>query len=119
MSYVFGDLFDISGRVKEIDPALFILYDQKKHKYAVKRTKKNGDAHHVMTVDKLDERVLTRLRKYDLQRRGAEDLIRELEHSEDMLEQQKARELRNTVESLSLENFDRVVGIPHFSLGGI
>lgn len=115
--YVFGDTFNISGRVKDIDPALFIEYDQANRKYHVKRTKRNGQAHHIMSVDKLDARILTTLRKGDLQRRSLEEFIRELEHSEDEQERQKAKELSNTIESMTLEQFDRIVGIPHYSVG--
>lgn len=112
--YVFNDMYNIAGRVKEIDPALTISYDRAKREYHVMRNR-----HRVMTVKQLDERVLTKLRWGDLQRRSLEAFIRELEHSEDELERRKARELSNTVESLSLDYFDRIVGIPHYSLGGI
>jgi hypothetical protein len=117
MSYVFGDLYHIAGRVKEIDPALFIDYDQQKKKYNVKRTKQNGQAHHIMSVDRLDERILTNLRKYDLQRRGVEDLIRELEHSEDIAERRRAKQIRDTIEDITLDKFNQLIGIPQFSLG--
>jgi len=114
---VFGDIYAIEERIKEIDPALFIEYDRSKRKYHVKRTKRNGQGHHIMSVDRLDARILTALKKGDLQRRNLEEFIRELEHSEDEEERRKARELSNTIESMTIEQFDRIVGIPHYSVG--
>lgn len=117
MNYLFGDIYDIQSRAKEIDPALFIEYDRTKRKYHVKRTKRNGQAHHIMSVDRLDARILTALRKNDLQRRRLEDFIRELEHSEDEAERRRARHLSNVIEDVALDQFDRIAGISHFHMG--
>lgn len=114
MEYVFGDFYDIAGRVKEIDPALVVSFDEKQKEYHIKRNQ-----HRIMSVERgqLDPRVLTKLRKGDLQRRRLEDFIYELERSEDEAERSRARELSNTIESMTLEQYDRTVGIPHYSLG--
>jgi len=111
---LFNDLYHIEERVREIDPLLAIAYDEKKRKYTVSRNQ-----YKIMVVDSLDPRILSQLRKNDLRRRKLEDYIRELEHSEDMAEQSRAREMRNTIESIALDQFDRIAGIPHFALGGI
>lgn len=111
---VFGDIYNIESRVKEYDPALSISYDEKTRKYTVSRGR-----HNIMEVGALDARVLARLRKGDLQRRRLEDFIRELEHSEDMAEKARAGELRNIIESATLDQYDQIMGIKHFALGGI
>lgn len=111
---VFGDIYGIEERVREIDPLLTITYDEKTRKYTVSRNQ-----HNIMVVDRLDCRILSQLRKNDLQRRSLEAYIRELEHSEDMAEQSRARDLRNKIESITLEHVDRMMDIKHFSLGGI
>ena len=113
--HLFGDLYDIGSRVKDIDPALSVFFDRQVMKYRVMRGK-----YQVMTValGELDERVLRKLRKNDLHRRRIQEFIYELERSEDEYERRQARELSNKIESISLENFDRIAGIPHFSLGG-
>lgn len=108
---VFGDIYDIESRVKEIDPLLTITYDEKKRKYTVSRNR-----HKIMVVDSLDCRILSSLRKNDLHRRRLEDFIRELEHSEDMAERLKAREMSNRIESVLLDGYDQIAGIPHFSI---
>lgn len=116
MNYVEGDLFDIRSRVKDIDPLLTLSLNRDEERYEIHR---NGRM--VMTIKpgQLDARVLIQLRKNDLTRRRLEDYIRELEQAEDELERKQARALRNKIESMTLDNYDRLVGIPHFALGGI
>ena len=114
---MFGDVFNIGCRVKEIDPALQITWDEQACLYRVCR----GN-HQVMTVPagKLDQRVLMALHEGDLHRyRRLEDYIEELEAREAEEERRKERELSNHVESVYLDNFDQLEGIKHFSTGGI
>lgn len=112
--YIEGDMYDIASRVKDIDPALSLSLDNRRGEYELKRNET-----HVMFIHpgELDARVLTNLRKNDLSRRRLQDFIFELERSEDEAEQRKARELSSYVESVTLENFDSIMGIPHFSCG--
>ena len=113
---VFGDVCNLQGRLKELDPALSLSFNHQSMKYTITRGK-----HHVMTLNpgELDERVIRRLRENDLHRQRLEDYIYKLEQSELEHERRRARELSNRIESLSLENFDRVAGISHYSLGGL
>ena len=112
--HIEGDMFDIAIRVKDIDPALSLSLDYKRGEYELKRNNT-----HVMFIQpgELDARVLTKLRKNDLTRRRLQDFIFELERSEDEAEQKRARELSSYIESVTLDNFDKVMGIPHFSCG--
>lgn len=113
---MFGDIHNIGGRVKELDPALQISWDERERLYRVCRGK-----HQVMTVPagKLDNRVLMALREGDLHRfRRLEDFIEILEAREAEEERRKERELSNHVESVYLDNFDQLEGIKHFSVGG-
>ena len=113
---LFGDLYNIGSRVKEIDPALSITFDRRIFKYRVTRGR-----HQVAMLNpgELDERLLKRLRENDLHRQRLEDYIYKLEQSELEHERRKARELSNQLEAISLESFDRAAGIPHYSLGGL
>ena len=113
---LFGDLYGIGKRIKEVDPLLSITFDDRQLKYMVTR-----GGNHIMSVPvgELDERILLKLRKNDLHRRRLQDFIYELEQSEDEYERRKARELSNHLESVSLDNFDRIAGIPHYSVGGV
>ena len=114
--YLPYDIYNIGERVKEIDPLLSISFDQRIFKYRVTRGK-----HQVAMLNpgELDERLLKRLRENDLHRQRLEDYIYKLEQSELEHERRKARELSNQLEAISLENFDRAAGIPHYSLGGL
>lgn len=110
-----GDLYGMEGRVREIDPALALSY-LGEGKYEMKR-----GPHYVMTLthNELDCRLLERLRKNDLQRRRLQDIIYEMERSEDELERRKAKDMTNKIESMTLDQYDRLAGIKHFTLGGI
>jgi len=112
--YIEGDMFNIASRVKDIDPALSLSLDKRRGKYQIKRENR-----HVMFVEpgQLHAGVLTQLRKNDLARRRLQDYIIELERSEDEAEKRKARNLSNQIESITLDNYDKIVGIPHFSCG--
>ena len=115
--YLFADMYNIGSRVREIDPAISISFNKDGGgKYIVSRGQR-----YIMSVPvgELDERVLLKLRKNDLHRRRLQDFIYELEQSEDEYERRKARELSNHLEAVSLDNFDRIAGIPHYSMGGI
>ena len=113
---LFNDLYNIQERVKEIDPLLTLSFDRQKLKYIVTR-----GTHRVMTVPvgQLDARVLRKLRENDLHRRRLQDYISELENSELEFERKKARELSNHIESASLDHFDHIAGISHYSVGGV
>mgnify|MGYP001104849042 CR=1 FL=1 len=114
--YLPGDLYNIGERIKEIDPLLSITFDNRDMVYRI--TRKN---HHVMTVKagELDARVIRKLRENDLHRRRLMDYIYELEQSELEWERRKARELSNIIESVTLDKYDRIVGIPHYHVGGV
>jgi len=112
--YIEGDIYGISDRIKDIDPVLSLSFIRDRGEYLISR----GN-HNVMYVKpgELDGRVLDKLRWGDLTRRRLEDFIYELERSEDEAEKRRARDLRNKVESMTLDNYDKIVGIPHFSCG--
>lgn len=114
MNYVEGDTMNIAQGIREIDPLLSLSLDYKRGKFEIKRNNT-----HVMYVDpgELDNRVLVKLRKNDLARRRLMDYILELERSEDEAEKRRANEYRSKIESITLDHYDRIVGIPHFSCG--
>ena len=113
---LFGDLYNIGERVKEIDPLLSISFDRSINKYRVTRSRRQ-----IATINpgELDERLLTRLRENDLHRQRLEDYIYKLEQSELAHERAQARELSNRLESITIENFDRIAGITHHHVGGL
>lgn len=112
--YVEGDILDIGSRVRDIDPLLTLSLNRDKGVYEIHRGER-----FVMSVEhgELDARVLTKLRRNDLTRRRLQDYILELERSEEEWERKKARGLRNHIESVTLDNYDRIVKIPHFTCG--
>lgn len=112
--YVEGDLFDIGSRVKDIDPLLSLSLNRDEGRYEIHRQDRM-----VMAVKPgcLNAGVLVQLRKNDLTRRRLEDYILELERAEDEYERKRAKGLRNKMESMALDNFDKIVGIPHFACG--
>ena len=112
---LFGDIYNIGERVKEIDPLLSISFDRRIYKYRVTRGRRQVA---MLSPGELDERLLKRLRENDLHRQRLEDYIYKLEQSELEHERRQARELSNKLEAISLENFDRIAGIPHFSMRG-
>jgi two-component SAPR family response regulator len=114
MGHVFGDIYDIASRVKEIDPALSLSFISEKKQYQLKRNN-----HHVMYIPlgQLDYRVLTTLRKGDLVNRGIDEIIRELERSEEEAERRKAKQLQNIIEDITLDKFNQIMGIKTHRIG--
>jgi hypothetical protein len=112
--YIPGDMFDIAGRVREIDPALVLSFDPAKEKYYLHR---NDFLVRTINLGELDDRVLIQLYENDLQRIRLEDYILKLERSEEAAERSRAKEIRNKLEDVALDKYDRIVGIPHFSCG--
>lgn len=117
--YVVGDIYDIASRVKDIDPALSLSFNKEKGKYELRRVMGPRGNFFIMYIKpgELDERVLVHLKKNDLRRRNLDDYIRELEQSEDIRERQQARELSNRIEDVTLDRYNKLVGIPQFACG--
>lgn len=116
--YVEGDLYDIAVRVREIDPDLSLSLNYQAGVYEITRFSR-GMAHHVMNVlpGELHAGVLDHLRKNDLQRRRLYDFILELERSEEAAKRKQARELSNTVESITLDKYNEIAGWHSFACG--
>ena len=115
--YLFGDLYNIGCRVKEIDSTLRITFDNSAKLYRIHRGK-----HQVMTVQpgQLDNRVIMALHEGDLHRYSRlEDYIEIMEAREAEVDRKKSRALSNHVESVYMDNFDQLEGIKHFCPGGI
>lgn len=114
VEHVFGDVFDIASRVREIDPALVLSFDNNAKKHKLHR---NGKL--VMTINhgELDARVLTQLHENDLHRIRLYDYILKLERSEEAAERRRAKEIRDKIEDVALDKYDRIVGIPHYTCG--
>ena len=113
---MFGDIYNIGGRVKEIDPALQISWDERERLYRVCRGK-----HQVMTVPtgKLDNRVLMALREGDLHRfRRLEDYIEILEAREAEAERRKEQEMSDHIEAATLDKYNKIQGISQFGFSG-
>lgn len=111
--YIPGDIYDMASRVREIDPALSISFNYNTQKYHINRNK-----HNVMQVpiNQLDARILTALRKGDLSRRRLEDIIRELENSEDETERRKSKHYKDKMEAITYDQYDNLADRHHYRL---
>jgi hypothetical protein len=111
--YIPGDIYDMASRVREIDPALSISFNYNTQKYHINRNK-----HNVMQVslNQLDGRIIIALRKGDLSRRRLEDIIRDMEQSEDELEQRKAKHFRDEMEAITYDQYDKLAERHHHRL---
>lgn len=114
-----GDIYDIGSRVKEIDPAFSIIWDARKKEYEVLEKGKDGKDKHFSYVKpgELDVRVLNHIKKCRWEQRKIEEFLWKLEHSEDERERQMAKKLSNQVEDITLDKFNKLVGIPQFRCG--
>lgn len=72
------DLFDITDRIKEIDPDYFIFYSYRYRRYEVHNSaQRGGTLALVLPYDRLDERALRLVRR--TRRERAEELLAETE----------------------------------------
>lgn len=109
---VFGDLYHIEERLKNYDPELEVEWDWNKLKYRITRR-----GFHVMYAQELDQRVIDKLQYWDTARRRVQDILWELQQSEDEYEKKKAKELSDYIESVTLDKFNRIMDIPTYQLG--
>lgn len=88
-----GDLYDISSRVKEIDPAYFIVRNYKTGKFELHAggSLRGGTLALVLPYSRLDERALTLARKTRAGRARA--LIEEIEKSNEKLERERVKKI--------------------------
>lgn len=112
--YLIGDLYNIGQRVKELDPALRIVFDKQAERYRVYRNQ-----YQVMTVPagQLDQRVLMALREGDLHRYPRlEDFMDILEAREAEREKRQAMAHSNEIQAITADKYDRLAGVSHFNV---
>lgn len=81
------DLFDISDRLKEIDPAYTLHYNPRRGKYELRG--KENLLLIVFPYDKIDCRMLTHARKTRVER--SRELIKEMEEHNKKIELERSR----------------------------
>ncbi len=102
---VLHDVFDISGRIREIDDTYFILYNKLKNKFEVHSSAQKGDSFCVeLPFSFLDARTLVYLRRYRGQR--AQEIFLEMEKDNKTANQRLLNNARDNL-GAAFENFER------------
>jgi len=93
-----SDLYNISGRVKEIDPAYFIVRSYKARRFELHvKGQRGGTLALALPFGALDERTLRLCRKTRAERAG--ELIREAEEHNAQLEREAVKQAAREVVS--------------------
>ncbi len=91
-----SDVFDITGRLKEIDPSYFVVYNFDSKKYEVHSSAQKGSTYSFTSpFSTLDARVLEYARKTSVRRR--EEIIKEIDLNNEKIEKERVKQ---TVECL-------------------
>ena len=91
-SPISGDLFDICGRLREIDPCYYVMFDGRRGRFEVHHSNQRGDTLCVVVPhNRLDARALVHVRRTRAERREA--LIAETERANKSLEAVKMQEI--------------------------
>lgn len=100
---VFHDTLDIAGRLREILPELFVVWNASAHRYEVHSLAHKVDTLGlIVTYPQLDHRTLDMVRQYSLRHRGRA-IFREVEASQEVYQRRRAREFRNWVRDVAEE----------------
>jgi hypothetical protein len=87
-----GDLYNIVGRIKDIDPDYFVVYNVKICKFEIHNSNQKGDTLCVvLPYRELDARAVEYLHRTSVQR--TDQLMQELTQSNDMLVKQENYQL--------------------------
>lgn len=97
---LFGDLYNIEGRIKEISSTLSIIFDNKDFVYKVLN---NGEQVMTVPAGELDSRLLLKLRKNNLRRQRLQDYIYQIEQAELEKEKREERHFSNEIQSATLD----------------
>lgn len=99
-SPVFTSTLFIPERLREYDPSLFLLYDNKAERFEVHSLNdKRLIGGTVLPYKRLDIRTVEYVKRHDIRRRGLE-IFREIEASEQKVERDRKRQFSNWVEAV-------------------
>lgn len=102
-SPVFTSTLFIPERLREYDPALFLLYNNETERFEVHSlADKSLLGGTVLPYKRLDNRAIEYVKRHDIRRRGRE-IFREIEASEEKAERDRKRQFSNWVESVGKE----------------
>lgn len=98
-----GGCYDITRRIREYDPALFIVWNVRKRRYEVHSLNHRGNTFACLVPNnRLDARVEEALRRGDLRVRGKQ-IFREIDEHNERLERSSERSRQNDLLGLAEE----------------
>lgn len=92
-----NDLFDIAGRLKEIDSGYFVLYDTESLRFELHNVRYNPTMQLVFPYEKLDPRAISFTRKTRIERRA--QLIAEMDKHNERLERDNEERIRQKAQN--------------------
>jgi hypothetical protein len=104
LTWVNGDLYDISGRIKDIEQGLFVMRNHRKKKFEVHSTDNTGDDTYCFTVPcaELDARTLFLCRELIRHTRN-DKMLSDLDRHNRMIGEKRERHFEQNMESASRE----------------
>lgn len=98
-----GGCYDITRRIREYDPALFIVWNVRKQRYEVHSLNHPGNTFACLVPNnRLDARVEEEIRRGDLRVRGKQ-VFREIDENNERLERSAERSRQNDLLGLAEE----------------
>jgi hypothetical protein len=104
LTWISHDLYDIAGRIREIEPGYFIMRNHRTGKFEVHSTDNKGKTTYCFTVpyDELDARTLAHCRETSVTRWSAGRFSEMMRHN-DALDEKKERRFAGDIEAASRE----------------
>lgn len=98
-----GGCYDITRRIREYDPALFIVWNTRKSRYEIHSLNHKGNTFACLVPNnRLDARVEEEIRRGDLRVRGKQ-IFREIDENNERLERSAERSRQNDLLGLAEE----------------
>jgi hypothetical protein len=104
LTWISHDLYDISGRIRDMEPGLFIMYNRIKERFEVHSTDNKGIDTYCFTVPhkELDARTLADCAERCVSRGGYERLLA-IERHNRLLGERRKRRFERDITDASLE----------------
>ena len=98
-THITGDLYNISGRLKEIDSGYYAVYDYKLRRYEVHHIGQKGNTLCiVLPYDRLDARAIEHVRRTRAERR--EQIISDMERRNRELQRAEMKEVMRSAQNM-------------------
>ena len=104
LSLILTDVHNIAGRLREVDPSFFVVWNSRRQKYEVHSSSHQGNTYgYDVANNRLDARVIEQARKSNLRTRGDEifaDIDAANARLEEQIKRQRANDIRGIAEEL-------------------